>query len=632
MSTMHRVGDRPVAGSVMARNRSAVDCMRLARPENHFLWVILLAGLLAVIVTPFGAGFDEETHLARIWEMSAGVLLPNGLLGEGEHYPRAFYDLSYRQYKNLTPVSREMWARQLEVRIDPADQMAYETRSVLFPLVYAPQAALMALLARVLDAPVSLTYYLLRASYLALYAALVFLAIRLIPTGKWLLTILALSPASIVLASTISPDSATLGAAMLLLAWVLKLSTREPSPLSRRQILLTLGLVILVSSMKIAVLFVGVLLLLRPRDFSSRRAWAAFAVAALTLVVVVFVVWTFRVAPDRVRPAIEALILWLARHVLAHPGEFAAAVWGNLLTQAGRYWQEMIGVSGYGYWKMPAFVYWLYPALVLAAWLSDGAGTTLDRRRRAILLGVGLAHTLGVMLVLYLTLSPVGSQAIVGIQGRYFIPGLPYLLLGLAPATPVIRRLELPMRIVSASIALVAALALGLVYHIVCGENYYTGGLCYLPKYKNWDPAAASTLTLGGDHRVTQDFEAVCNQLTEIRVWVADRGASPGESVVMELNDVDGGTALASKVVLRDDLTSGDWLRLEFPPVPDSDRRRFEVSLRPADKARPQSIAVGWTETDEYFEGRAAWDGDDLHGDLIFQYACRVGLESLRSR
>jgi uncharacterized membrane protein len=608
--------------------------MRLARPENHFLLVILLAGLLAVIVTPFGAGFDEETHLARIWEMSAGVLLPNALLGEGEHYPRAFYDLSYRQYKNLTPVSREMWVRQLEVRIDPADQMAYETRSVLFPLVYAPQAALMALLARVLDAPVSLTYYLLRASYLALYAALVFLAIRLIPTGKWLLTILALSPASIVLASTISPDSATLGVAMLLLAWVLKLSSREPSPLSRRQILLTLGLVILVSSMKIAVLFVGVLLLLRPRDFSSRRAWATFAVAALTLVAAVFVVWTYSVSlQTEFAPAIEAADpLAQARHVLAHPGEFAAVVWDNLVTQASRYWQEMIGVSGYAYWKMPAFVYLVYPALVLVALLSDGAGTILDRRRRAILLGVGLAHTLGVMLVLYLTLSPVGSQTIIGIQGRYFIPGLPYLLLGLAPATPVIRRVELPMRIVSAGIALVAAVALGLAYHIVCGENYYTGGLCYLPKYKNWDPAAAAALTLGGDHRVTQDFEAVCNQLTEIQVWIADRGAAPGESVVMELKSADGGTAIASDVFLRDDLTSGDWLRLGFPPVPDSDRRRFEVSLRPADEARPQSIAVGWTETDEYFEGRAALDGDDLHGDLTFQYACRVGLEALRSR
>ncbi len=596
--------------------------------------VILLAGLLAVIVTPFGAGFDEETHLARIWEMSAGVPLPNALLGEGEHYPRAFYDLSYRQYKNLTPVSREMWVRQLEVRIDAADQMAYETRSVLFPLVYAPQAALMALLARVLDAPVSLTYYLLRASYLALYAALVFLAIRLIPTGKWLLTILALSPASIVLASTISPDSATLGAAMLLLAWVLKLSTREPTPLSRRQILLTLGLVILVSSLKIAVLFVGVLLLLRPRDFSSRRAWATFAIAALTLVAVVFVVWTYAVSlQTEFAPAIEAADpRTQARHVLAHPGEFAGAVWGNLVARAGNYWQEMIGVSGYAYWKMPAFVYWLYPALVLVALLSEGAGANLDRRRRAILLGVGLAHTLGVMLVLYLTLSPVGSQTIVGIQGRYFIPGLPYLLLGLAPATPVIRRVELPMRIVSAGIALVAAVVLGLVYHIVCGENFYSGGLCYLPKYKNWDPDAAEALTLSGDHRVTQDFEAVCNQLTEIQVWIADRGATPGESLVMELKAADGGTAIASEVVLRDDLSSGGWLRLGFPPVPDSDRRRFEVSLRPADEARPQSIAVGWTETDEYFEGRAALDGDDLHGDLIVQYACRVGLETLRSR
>lgn len=188
------------------------------------------------------------------------------------------------------------------------------------------------------------------------------------------------------------------------------------------------------------------------------------------------------------------------------------------------------------------------------------------------------------------------------------------------------------MRIVSAGIALVAVVALGLVYHVVCGENYYTGGLCHLPKYKNWDPAAGAALTVGGDHRITQDFEAACNQLTEIRVWIADRGSSPAESVLVELKEADGGASIASEVVRRDELISGDWLRLGFPPVPDSDRRRFEVSIRPGDPQRQQAIAVGWTETDEYFEGRAALDGDDLHGDLIFQYGCRVGLEALRSR
>jgi uncharacterized membrane protein len=606
--------------------------MRLSRPENHFLLMILLAGLMAVIVTPFGAGFDEETHVARIWEMSAGVLLPNRLLGTGEQYPRAFYDVSYRQYKNLTPVSRDMWARQLEVRIGSSDRMAYETRSVLFPLVYAPQAAMMALLGRVLDAPVSLIYYLLRASYLAVYAMLVYFAIRVIPTGKWILTVLALSPASIVLASTISPDSTTMGAAMLFVAWMLRLSSRQPSPLSRKEILLTLGLVILVASMKIAVLFVGVLVLLRPRDFSSRRAWATFAVVVLSLVTAVFVVWTYAVSlQTEFAPAIEAADpMAQARYALGHPGLVAGAVWGDLVAHGGRYLQEMIGVSGYAYWKMPAFVYWLYPPLVLLALLSDGAGGTLDRRRRAILLGVGLVHTLGVMMVLYLTLSPVGAQAILGIQGRYFLPGLPYLLLGLTPATAIIRRVETPIRIGSAGIAVVAVVALGLAYHVVCGESYYSVGVCHLPKYKNWDPAAGAALSVAGDHRITQDFEAVCSPLTEVRVWVADRGGAPAESMLVELTPVDGGKAIASEVVSREDLRSNDWYRLAFPPVADSDRGRFEMSIRPTDTGRQQSIAVGWTETDEYFEGRAELDGDDLHGDLIFQYGCRVGLEAMR--
>jgi hypothetical protein len=156
---------------------------------------------------------------------------------------------------------------------------------------------------------------------------------------------LALSPASIVLASTISPDGTTMGAAMLFLAWMLRLSSRDPSPLSRRVILLTLGLVILVASMKIAVLFVGVLLLLRPRDFSSRRAWAAFAVVALLLVAAVFVAWTYAVSLQaEFAPSVQAADP-LAQAPCRPSWGGRRTVWGRSRDTRGPTC-EMIGVSG----------------------------------------------------------------------------------------------------------------------------------------------------------------------------------------------------------------------------------------------------------------------------------------------
>jgi uncharacterized membrane protein len=46
--------------------------MRNCRVEIFFTALILVFGAFLIFVTPIGAGQDEETHLARIWEMSKG--------------------------------------------------------------------------------------------------------------------------------------------------------------------------------------------------------------------------------------------------------------------------------------------------------------------------------------------------------------------------------------------------------------------------------------------------------------------------------------------------------------------------------------------------------------------------------
>lgn len=606
--------------------------MKPRTPESFFLVVILLAGVLAVLVTPFGAGFDEETHIARIWEMSAGVLVPNRLLSRGDYYPRVFYELSYRQYKNLTPVSRDMWARQLQAKIDWGEMMSYETRSHVFPLVYAPHALVMATLARGLHAPVGLTYYLLRLATLTTYAVLVFLAIRLIPVGKWLITVFALSPTMIVLASTVSTDAANMAAALLFLAWIMRLACRPTTALTRRELVATLGLVFVVCSLKPTTACVVGLLVLLPRGSFASRKHAAIFLALLAIVMgSVLFGWMLGVSfgassVGQVAPLDQLQV------VLHDPAHFAHLVWANFQTEGLRYIEEAIGVSGYGYWTMPTFVYWVYPVLLGVAVLRERAEGFLAPRRRMILIAVSLAHSLAVVVALYLTFTPVGAGELLGLQGRYFLPGLPLVALALAPRRPLFAGGAAMLRIGTALLALVTVLVLAIVYHIPCGDSYYTRGLCYLPVYKNWDPAASAALPVSGDHRITQDFTSVCKNLTELRLWIASSSASPTDGVAVEVTQADSGIPLASRTFGAADLVPGSWLRLAFPPWPDSDHRRILVSIGPTQEVSQQSIALGWTETDEYFEGRATLDGNDLHGDLMFQYGCRVGLDALLGR
>ena len=47
--------------------------------EIFFLLMLLLFGLPMILLIPPGAGYDEEDHLVRVWELSAFSLIPGQL-------------------------------------------------------------------------------------------------------------------------------------------------------------------------------------------------------------------------------------------------------------------------------------------------------------------------------------------------------------------------------------------------------------------------------------------------------------------------------------------------------------------------------------------------------------------------
>ena len=75
--------------------------MRKLRPELFFLIAVLGAGLWSAVITPLGAGFDEDAHLARVWQIAHGEMIPNKQ-GSADGFPSGFLGVSYHLYKNMT--------------------------------------------------------------------------------------------------------------------------------------------------------------------------------------------------------------------------------------------------------------------------------------------------------------------------------------------------------------------------------------------------------------------------------------------------------------------------------------------------------------------------------------------------
>ena len=446
--------------------------MRRLRPEFFFLIAVLGAGLWSAVFTPLGAGFDEDAHLARVWQIAHGEMIPNRQ-GSADGFPSGFLDVSYHLYKNMTPVSIGMWARQFEVKIDPSETIRFPTRSPYFPLMYIPHALVMRLVLLLSRAPAAIHYYLARLACLALYAGLTFAAIRSLPHGKWLLTVLALSPMAITQASTVTPDAIDNAGAFLFTAWALRLASMGDIPMSDRDFRKTIILIILVCTLKPTTPVLLLLLLLVPRRVvGSDKRRAILVAAALSAFLLLSVGWDvilgrnvgFGSAELHLDPVAQIM------GILSAPLAFAQVLGRTLLSALPRIMTEWVGVAPYAAWDLPAVIYILYPMLLLYTMLSEPSGCDLTLQRR-IRLGSIFAVGAGTIIVLvYLQFNPVGSPLIAGIQGRYFIGVSPLLLLCLVPVKPLVRGSTTAVALASSLTLGIFLAAASLSYHIACGE------------------------------------------------------------------------------------------------------------------------------------------------------------------
>ena len=95
------------------------------------------------------------------------------------------------------------------------------------------------------------------------------------------------------------------------------------------------------------------------------------------------------------------------------------------------YCREAVGVLGWLDTPLPNPYYALTGLVLLAAFRGSRAPGSFDARRRAAVAGLVAAAVGAVFVLQYLSWSPIGSRTIEGVQGRYFLPLVPFLGLAL---------------------------------------------------------------------------------------------------------------------------------------------------------------------------------------------------------
>jgi uncharacterized membrane protein len=441
-----------------------------------FALLAMVYGLALLVLTPPFGNPDEHIHLARAYLISEGhFAVPGQAPGAEAWIPRSIVTL-YERMAHAEPLRSPRTYRgsellgTLDQALDPENRVQAGYLGAHGPIAYAPQA-LAIFLGRTREASPAVLLYLGRLSNLLAYVVAGYLAITLAPLRKWALCLLFLAPMPLAQAASLSADAPTNALAFLFVAAVWRNLFAQQSRISR----LDVGVLVLASALlgitKPGYWPLAALALLVPgnRFRDGRRRWL-LCTGVMIAAVLPSLFWLL--AARTAEPVAastgtdpEGQLLF----ILHNPIGFMRITFRTISIAWVDYGRTLVGVLGHLNIPLPGALYLIYPLALVAAALADPRDPEeLSPPRRIALAGIFFACAGCVFIMAYLGWNPVGAENISGVQGRYFVPMLPLLLLAL-PAVGT----RLPPQSQAWGTVVVAVLSLSLAVNSVW-EAFYS--------------------------------------------------------------------------------------------------------------------------------------------------------------
>jgi hypothetical protein len=599
-------------------------------PAGVFAVLALLIGGLYCLAIPYGAGFDEERHMVRIYDLSGGYLLPN-------HNPpsfkstttlKEFADLSYQRRFTQSPAFDMFSSKILELKLSHQESdlvYGYVGGSIYSPVIFLPQALIARLFWRKFDFPILPVMFLMRFAGLMVYVAGAWLAIRLLPTGRWILTVLALAPMALFQAATFNADGFTNVASFLFIGTVLHVYADDAEKVQPHWVWALIGCAFWLGVAKPgAVILLPLLLILTGKQFTSRK-WIMILGTGAVSAFLINVGWISIALPNSKFAAggSDSLSRQFGL-VLAHPIDFLVTYALGTLHSFLYYFKDW--TAAYGYWagEVPGPVYPLFALLLLIIILVEPRSNIFTKKARLIMAGAFLLASASIMTVYFITYYTPGNAGALGRHGRYFIAFTPLFFIAITGLFQVPDHWKPLMQgtAVVAFLAVIGFYSFGIytTYYTVCGYQAYVGGKCGLPIYKNIEKEGIPEIKVNTTTTVSQTFTSQCNGLEAVQVFVNSVPTNRTGSITLSLLD-ENQHKLAGKNISISDITAFDYLTLPVSPAAGSRGSNFEIQLEASNLTAPNALGLGYIAGD-FHNGELLAAQQVIRGDLIYHYIC----------
>lgn len=393
--------------------------------ENLYLLMIIPIGILYLILFPLNTIPDENTHFMRIYEISEGHLISKidkKTKSQGRYFDKKIYEsvMSSKDYKSTL--------KNISIRKSNQKEFYHFSNTALYSFVcYIPQV-LGLLVGKLLNLPLLLQAYLARLFNFIVFIILTYMALKIMPIKKDTLFLILFFPLVIQEAISLSPDALTIGITFLLISYVLYLKNERVKKITKMETIILSILTIVLSLCKIVYLPICFILFLLPcQKFKNNKNKIITLSIILLIAIISNLVWLkissgFLPSGENAINSSEQL-----KYVFSNIARYMKIMFSTYSKEYHSYIFNSFG-SSLGCFEIEMYELYLIPLLLIfmfSLFVNNekvSNKTSLNVVENIFILCIVFSVIMLISTSLYLQWTPVGSNTILGIQGRYFIP------------------------------------------------------------------------------------------------------------------------------------------------------------------------------------------------------------------
>jgi uncharacterized membrane protein len=266
--------------------------------------------------------------------------------------------------------------------------------------------------------------------------------------------------------SSISYDAVQLALFPLLFAYMTRFMVLE-EPIKPRDLLIVMVVLAWIVNVRLLSYypFLLIFFMIEPRKVApDLRRYATLTGAFFAVAILVTAVTAVVYLPQAADSAPEGFNINASQqisYVLDHPWNFIAVSYKTMQVEGDLLLRELVGVFGWIDYDFNYVMYYLFTLLagIVFFQVAQREVVFLKSGQVAAIFAAIVLTTGALFFSLYAVWSPVGADAISGLQGRYFLGLLPFLIVGVSQTAALVGREGLVK-------GLVLALALVFIYNI----------------------------------------------------------------------------------------------------------------------------------------------------------------------